>query len=91
VEDVEWLQHITNKGWVGITKDQRIRYNPLERRALLAVKARCFILVAKDMDKFDMSRTLMKALPAMNKLCTTRPAPFIARIGGDGSITKIEP
>ena len=45
-EDRIWLQEAGHRGWVVLTKDQRLRYRPLEAAALRAIRARVFILTA---------------------------------------------
>jgi hypothetical protein len=35
-EDRVWLQSVGEKGWVVLTKDQKLRYRPLEINALRA-------------------------------------------------------
>jgi hypothetical protein len=43
-EDRVWLQAAGERGWVVLTKDQRLRYRPLEIGALRASNARVFVL-----------------------------------------------
>ena len=45
-EDRVWLRAVGERGWVVLTKDQRLRYRPLEIAALRASKARVFVLTA---------------------------------------------
>ena len=45
-EDRVWLRTVGERGWVVLTKDQRLRYRPLEIAALRASKARVFVLTA---------------------------------------------
>lgn len=42
-EDRVWLQTVGERGWVVLTKDQRLRYRPLEIGALRASDARVFV------------------------------------------------
>jgi hypothetical protein len=43
--DRVWLRTVGELGWVVLTKDQRLRYSPLEIAALRASKARCSSLL----------------------------------------------
>jgi predicted nuclease of predicted toxin-antitoxin system len=45
-EDCVWLAAAGERGWVVLTKDQKLRYRPLEISALRASKARVFVLTA---------------------------------------------
>ena len=45
-EDRVWLRTVGERGWVVLTKDQRLRNSPLEIAALRASKARVFVLIA---------------------------------------------
>jgi hypothetical protein len=45
-EDRVWLKAVGERGWVVLTKDQRLRYRPLEISALRASNARVFVLTA---------------------------------------------
>ena len=45
-EDRVWLQAVGERGWVVLTKDQRLRYRPLEIATLRASRARVFVLTA---------------------------------------------
>ena len=45
-EDRVWLRTVGERGWVVLTKDQRLRYRPLEIAALRASNARVFVLTA---------------------------------------------
>lgn len=41
-EDTEWLPFVGEKGWLLLTKDKRIRFNELEKNAVLRYKVREF-------------------------------------------------
>src|SRR5580698_10884612 len=43
-EDHVWLQSAGERAWVVLTKDQKLRYRPLEISALRASKTRVFVL-----------------------------------------------
>ncbi len=45
-DDQAWLKKVGTRGWVVLTKDQRLRYRPLEIAALRASHARVFVLTA---------------------------------------------
>jgi len=45
--DDDWLPIVGNKGLVVMTRDQRIRYRPIERRMWVAHRVRGFVLTGR--------------------------------------------
>ena len=45
-KDNEWLPAVGEKGWVVLTKDQRIRYRGLELKALEEAQVKAFVLTS---------------------------------------------
>jgi PIN like domain len=78
--DVEWLTEAGRRGWVVLTKDDAIRRNPLERRALLAANVRAFILTSQSMSGPDMADLLARSLPRIASLARATAPPFIALV-----------
>jgi len=64
-EDRIWLQTVGARGWVVLTKDQRLRYRPLEIGALRASKARVFVLTAGNLRGSEIAAAFLAALPRM--------------------------
>jgi len=58
-----WLRTAGERGWVVLTKDQRLRYRPLEIAALRASKARVFVLTAGNLRGIEIAAVFLKALP----------------------------
>jgi len=54
-EDRVWLRTVGERGWVVLTKDQRLRYRPLEIAALRASKARVFVLIAGNLRGIEIA------------------------------------
>jgi len=86
-EDRIWLQTAGERGWVVLTKDQRLRYRPLEIAALRASHARVFVLTAGNLRGVEIAAVFMSALPRILKILQSRPGPFVARISSSGRIT----
>ena len=84
--DEVWLRGAGAAGWVVITKDTRIRYREPERAALIAANVRAFVFTTADLNGVEMADMVVKALPAIARLCNRMPAPFIARIGKAGRV-----
>jgi predicted nuclease of predicted toxin-antitoxin system len=77
-EDRIWLRVVGEKGWVVLTKDQRLRYRPLEIAALRASNARVFVLTAGNLRGVEIAAAFVVALPGIYKILHTLPGPFIA-------------
>ncbi len=84
--DEDWLKGAGAAGWVVITKDTRIRYREPERTALIAANVRAFVFTTADLTGAEMAAMVVKALPAITRLCNRVPRPFIARIGKAGRV-----
>ncbi len=86
-EDRVWLQTVGERGWVVLTKDQRLRYRPLEIAALRASKARVFVLTAGNLRGIEIAAVFVTTLPRIVKVLHSLPGPFIARVSQSGHIT----
>ena len=85
-DDRVWLRDVGDRGWVILTKDQRLRYRPLELAALRSSRARVFILVAGNLRGSEIAAVFVKALPRIYRILASRPGPFVARITKAGEI-----
>jgi len=74
-------------GWVVLTKDQKLKYRPLEIEALRASKARVFVLTAGNLRGAEIGAVFLGALPQMCKVLVSVPGPFVARISKSGKVT----
>jgi len=84
--DRVWLKEAGRRGWVVLTKDQRLRYRPLELAALRASNARVFVLTAGNLRGQEIAAVFRDALPAIAKVLNRRTGPFIARLSKSGEI-----
>jgi hypothetical protein len=68
-----WLQTVGERRWFVLTKDQRLRYRPLEIAALRASKARVFVLTVGNLRETEIAALFLAALPriyrAIDSLC----------------------
>jgi len=48
-EDVVWLREAGSNGWIVITRDDRIRYNQLEKQAVIAARLRFFSITSSSL------------------------------------------
>jgi len=86
-EDRVWLAAVGQKKWVVLTKDQRLRYRPLEIAALRTSGARVFVLVAGNLRGSDIASTFVAALPAIFRILNRDDGPFVARVTKSGKVT----
>jgi len=70
-----------------LTKDQRLRYRPLELAALRASQARVFVLTAGNLRGIEIAAVFLAALPRILKILHSRPGPFVARVSRSGHVT----
>jgi predicted nuclease of predicted toxin-antitoxin system len=85
-EDQLWLAVVGQRRWVVLTKDQKLRYRPLEIAALRASAARVFILVAGNLRGGDIASVFVTALPRMFRILDRHDGPFVARVANGGSV-----
>ncbi len=88
-EDRVWLRDVGARGWVIRTKDQRLRYRPLELAALRSSRARVFILVAGNLRGSEIAAVFVTALPRICKILASQLGPFVARITKAGEIAGV--
>jgi hypothetical protein len=88
--DVEWLGAVGRKGWVVLSKDDRIRLNEVERTALTQAGVAAFFLGRSDLTGPQMASAIVTALPAMRRALRRFDVPFIARISLDGDVSVFE-
>lgn len=89
--DEEWLPEVGQRGWLILTKDDRIRRRPVEREALMQSGARAFILPSGNMSGEEMASAIVNALPKIQRFVARNPPPFIARISKAGGVWLLDP
>ena len=88
--DQTWLADVGGKAWVVLSKDDRIRRNPVERQALLTAGVAAFFLGRSDLRGDQMATTFVAALPAMKKALRRFALPFIAGVSVAGDVHVFE-
>ena len=88
--DVAWLCAVGRKGWVVLSKDDRIRLNEVERNALTEAGVAAFLLGRCDLTGPQMASAIIAALPTMKRALRRFPVPFIARISAGGAVSVFE-
>ncbi|PZV02946.1 MAG: hypothetical protein DCF32_14445 [Leptolyngbya sp.] len=86
-KDVDWLPAVGQRGWVVLTKDERIAKRFLERLAVTSAGVKMFVLVSQNLSGTDTAAAFTKAIPTMQQFLQAHPAPFIAKVYQDGGIS----
>ena len=89
--DEEWLIEVGRRGWIALSKDQKIRYRTPEVLAVQKARCRLFVLTPGSLHGREMAEVFIKALPAMKRFVLRTPSPFIANVTRRGSVRKIFP
>jgi hypothetical protein len=87
--DEDWLSEAGKRGWIVLTKDDRIRYRPAALESYRANKVRVFIFSSGEMKAQEMAVAFIKALPRVLRLVQNKPAPFFARISRTGLVSLL--
>ncbi|HVX66566.1 MAG TPA: hypothetical protein VHA11_08195 [Bryobacteraceae bacterium] len=84
-EDEIWLSELAGRRWIVLTKDERIRYRPLEAAALRLAGLRVFILICGNVTGAATAQILLKAMPKVIAFSRSRRGPFVCYIYKDGT------
>ena len=91
-DDEVWLREAGHRGWIVLTKDDRIRYRPGERDAILDASLRCFCLnPSTRMTGDQMAEVLVLVLPAILAIAAERPGGYIKGVNRQGRIRHLFP
>lgn len=85
-QDTAWLPIVGERGWILITKDKRIRFNDLEKAAVVTYRVREFYFTSGNYSGAEMAVMLTTALPEIMLLCQRQAPPFIASITKAGKV-----
>jgi hypothetical protein len=89
--DVDWLREAGANRWVVITRDDRIRYNQLEKQAVIAARLRFFSITSSSLTGEEAASLILSALEKMSRLCRQQSKRgFIAKISRGPDVKVIE-
>lgn len=78
--DTEWLPIVSQRGWIVLTKDDRIGRNILEVKQIASSQAQVFILVSGSLSGQQTVKIFVNAIDKIEKITQGNQAPFIAKI-----------
>lgn len=85
--DTAWIHTVGRRGWIILTGDQRIRYNPLEKAALLAFGTHTFLLAGRmDRTGAEMATAFIAAESGILHAIATHRPPAIFKVYQDGRV-----
>ena len=90
-QDVAWLREAGANQWVVITRDDRVRYNQLEKEAVLAARLRFFSIISSSLTGDEAAQLILSAIPRSSRLCRQHSKNgFIAKISRGPDVKIIE-
>jgi len=78
-KDEEWLTEVGRRGWYAITHDQRIRYKPNEKAAVMQAGVGLLVLIGTALFS-ELARNFIVTFPKIEQFINEQPRPFIARV-----------
>jgi hypothetical protein len=87
IADAQWLTDAGKLGEAVFMKDERIRYNAVEKAVVKDHSVRCFCLTRQDLTGAQMAERFVNNLAAITTACGA-PGPFIYAVHG-GRIQRI--
>ena len=76
VADTDWIQEAAKRGWPILMKDKRIRHRQAEISAVVAHRARCFVITRGDLPSSEMANRFIANKVAIFTV-VTQPGPYI--------------
>lgn len=87
--DEVWLEICGRRGWVALTRDQRIRYRTLEKRALKDYHVGAFTFTGGQATAQQTAQRIFVLLPSLLRIATSEPKPFIYTFGLLGPLSRV--
>jgi len=83
--DTDWLPEVGRRGWILLTIDARLRYNPLEQKSILKNNVAAFVFTG-GATHADKAAAFLRARGRIRRLLSRTIPPFIAKIYNAGSV-----
>ena len=87
-EDEIRLTAVAAESWIVLTKDERIRYRPLELKVLESARLRAFIVICGNVRGIDTAAILVKAMPKILDVVGSEEGPFIYYVYKDSTVKR---
>lgn len=88
ISDQEWLAFVARKKYIGLTKDERIRSNPLAVESILASGARVVIFAVGAANAAELSDLAQVVIPKIIRSVDPRRGACIFKVTRSGALTE---
>jgi hypothetical protein len=76
IQDPEWLRLAGERGWLVLMKDQRVRYRPAEKAAVVRHSVRAYCLAGGNLKADVMAQQFLAVMDRIAQTCT-KPGPAL--------------
>lgn len=87
--DEVWLSHCGKHSYIALTRDQRIRYRPLEKQALMEHGVACFTFTQGQATAAQCATRIVELAPKMTAIVARQPRPLLYTFGLSGGLAKV--
>ena len=87
--DDVWLSHCGMHSYVALTRDQRIRYRPLEKQALIDYGVACLTFKHGQATAIQCAARIITLAPKMVAIAASQPRPFLYTFGLTAGLAKV--
>lgn len=88
-EDVDWLGEVGHRGWIVLTKDERIRYRSHEVAAIERAEVGAFVITTARMRGAEMAALFARSALKMARLAINTPRPFVFALSSSGELRRV--
>ena len=82
--DDRWLTEVGRRGWYALTHNERIRYTPNERDAVMLARVGLFILIGAATSQ-SLAENFVRTWPSVQRFIEQQTVPFIAKVFRPGT------
>jgi hypothetical protein len=88
--DEEWLTTAGGKGWIVLSRDQRVRHRTLEIQSLTEAKVGAFVLAAGQATAQATAAAILSKLKKILNISRSERKRFLYTLGITGALAKIK-
>ncbi|HET7464955.1 MAG TPA: hypothetical protein VFJ82_27170 [Longimicrobium sp.] len=79
-DDEEWAPFVSERGWIGLSRDRRIRSTVVEYDAVMFAAGRLLVMTGGSMKTDLLAMNFLNTLVKIERVIAEQPAPFIAMV-----------
>lgn len=88
--DTEWIGAVGARGWLALTRDQRIRHRPNELAAVRAAGLHLFALSSGNLSAQQTGDIVVRAWPAIQRAAARQAPPAIWSVSRSAQVTLLK-